>query len=101
MKQYFLLGMVFFFVSCSDVERGNPDDPGGKNYIGQQVVSSSSSKAMSSSGSSAPPSTSSSVFSSSSMPSSSSAAVSSSSFYLVCVLENEKQLVKIAPAFLR
>ncbi|GBU23717.1 hypothetical protein R83H12_00334 [Fibrobacteria bacterium R8-3-H12] len=79
MKQYFLLGMVFFFVSCSDVERGNPDDPGGKNYIGQQVVSSSSSKAMSSSGSSAPPSTSSSVFSSSSMPSSSSAAVSSSS----------------------
>jgi len=70
--RFFLLAIIFLFISCSDVERNNPYDSGGSNYQGK-LLSSSSSKVSS-------PSV---KFSSSSSATYSSSIVQSSSSYIV------------------
>jgi len=76
MQIIFLLTAAFFFISCTDFERDNPDDPDSPNYIGYRYSSSSlnlsspipmSSSAVPISSSSAPLSSSSSKPSSSSL----------------------------------
>jgi uncharacterized protein (TIGR02145 family) len=47
--RFFLFGSVFFFASCTDVERDDPDDPKSKYYRGSGLPSSSSAVAYSSS----------------------------------------------------
>jgi len=80
--RFFMLAGILFFMSCSNVERSNPDDPGGNAYRGNQDVSSTSVERSSSSvwvsSSSVVVSSSSSVASSSSNVSSSSVTLSSS-----------------------
>ncbi len=84
--RFFLLASVFFLMSCSSIERDNPNDPNSDKYRGWQVIeppvgefSSGSVKPSSSSVAQWVPSSSSLV-----MPSSSSAIVSSSSSTPVC-----------------
>ena len=81
MKQFLILASTFIFASCVDIERGNPEDPGSRNYNVNRL---SSSLSVEVSSSSEPSSSSSSVPQSSSsvVASSSSAAVSSSSSML-------------------
>jgi len=38
--RFFLLAGTFLFASCVSIERNNPDDPGGGNYVGNQIPSS-------------------------------------------------------------
>jgi len=71
MKQFLILASTFLFASCVDIERGNPEDPGSRNYNINRLSSSlsvevSSSSEPSSSSSSVPQSSSSVVASSSS-----------------------------------
>jgi len=47
--KFLTLVALFFLISCTEVERNNPDDPGSKNYKGNEVASSSSTKSSSSS----------------------------------------------------
>jgi uncharacterized protein (TIGR02145 family) len=51
MFYYFLLGIALFFVSCTDVERDDPDDPKSKYYnrVGTSLSSSSAGSSSSSS----------------------------------------------------
>jgi len=82
--RFFLFAIIFLFISCTDFQRDNPNDPEGINYRGENLFPSSSSKPSSSSyvpSSSSRPSSSSSVapISSSSWPSLSSSRPSSSS----------------------
>jgi len=39
--KFFLLAVLFLFISCTSFERDNPNDPGGVNYIGDRPSSSS------------------------------------------------------------
>jgi len=51
--RFLIPALAFFFISCGDPERNNPDDPHGINYQGnQQVVDPSSSSTLPSNGSS-------------------------------------------------
>jgi len=86
--RFLILVLTFFFASCSDIERNNPDDPNGLYYQGNQNISpalSSSSNAVyppqssSSSFSPQPVSSSSAKSSNSNIAQSSSAMLSSSS----------------------
>jgi len=84
MKQFLILASTFIFASCVDIERGNPEDPGSRNYNVNRLSSSlsvevSSSSEPSSSSSSVPQSSSSVVASSSSVVESSSSSMLSSS----------------------
>jgi len=74
--RFFIFAVIFFLISCTEFERGNPDDPGSENYIGNRFTSSSGG---SSSGGVSPPLPSSSGASSSSVVPSSSSRASSSS----------------------
>jgi len=83
--RFFICAITSFFLSCGDIERDNPNDPGSSKYRGYlSVVSSSSSKVSSSSSvalsSSSQASSSSVAISSSRGVSSSSVVLSSSSF---------------------
>ena len=75
--RFFLIAGVFLFMSCTEAERNNPDDPGGNNYTWGLLGTPSSSSVKP-----PPPSSSSRASSSSSKPSSSSAPSSSSSVAL-------------------
>jgi len=84
MKQFLILASTLIFASCVDIERGNPEDPGSRNYNINRLSSSlsvevSSSSEPSSSSSSVPQSSSSVVASSSSVVESSSSSMLSSS----------------------
>jgi len=40
--RFFLLAATFLFISCTDFERNNPEDPGSNKYVANQLQSSSS-----------------------------------------------------------
>jgi len=84
--RFFLFAGIFLFMSCTEAERNNPDDPDGNNYSGVQFPDycyydpfAEGCPNISMPTPPPPPSSSSRVFSSSSTPSSSSASPSSSS----------------------
>jgi len=77
--RFFLLAVIFLFISCGDIERDNPEDQHSNNYRGMVASLSSSSVAKSSSSSMLFSSSSRTGSSSSILPSSSSLVQSSSS----------------------
>jgi len=49
--RFFILAITFFFLSCGDIERDNPNDPGSDKYRGYQILQPPSGESSSSSGS--------------------------------------------------